>query len=265
MGISVQQGISWNVQKQATAKITWIKVLNMDKSQIQERTKKLLEKAEKPEEFTEGLQELLKSYVDRVATKNYQRIIPDTGKFFGVPLPILRIIAAEIGKYIQKEPTKAKVLLETIWNEGSFEARQIAGKCLEKFGPKNLKICLCGVEPIVYHNPELVLPLSEKWIKDKNKWIRRFGVVSLREYKRIQITDKVFEILDLVMEDKDKDVKKAVSWILREITKKNPDEAAEFLMKWAKANPSKDAKWVIKDGMKKLGYNEQKKILGLLD
>ena len=258
----------------------------MDKSQIQERTKKLLEKAEDPKEFTKGLQELLNSYVDRVATKNYKRIIPDTGKFYGVPLPILRAIAVEIGKFIQKEPTKPQLLLETIWNEGSFEARQIAGKCLEKFGPKNPKICLdfvssvladldnwaacdnlamCGVEPIVYSSPELVLPLSEKWIKDNNKWIRRFGVVSLRGYKRIQITDKVFEILDLVMEDKDKDIKKALSWILREITKKNLDEVAKFLMKWAKANPSKDAKWVIKDGMKKLSNNEQKKILGLLD
>ena len=152
----------------------------MDKSKIQERTKKLLEKIDKPKEFTpldtkhltgftRGLQKLLKLYVDREATKNYQRIIPDTGKFYGVPLPILRIISAEIGKFIQKEPTKATTLLETIWNEGSFEARQIAGKSLEKFGPKNLKICLdfissvlpdldnwancdnlamCGVEPI---------------------------------------------------------------------------------------------------------------------
>ena len=176
--------------------------------------------------------------------------------------------------------------MKPIWDEGSFEARQIAGKYLEKFGPKNPKICLdfvssvlpdldnwavcdnlamCGVEPIVYSNPELVLPLSERWIKSENKWIRRFGVVSLRGYKRIQITDKAFEILDLVMEDKDKDIKKAASWILREITKKNPDEVAKFLMKWAKANPSKDAKWIIKDGMKKLSNNEQKKILGLLD
>ena len=48
----------------------------MDKSQIQERTKKLLEKTDKPKEFTRGLQELLKSYVDREATKNYQTIIP---------------------------------------------------------------------------------------------------------------------------------------------------------------------------------------------
>jgi hypothetical protein len=35
-------------------------------------------------------------------------------------------------------------------------------------------------------------------------------------------------------------------------------------MKWAKANPSKDAKWVIKDGMKKLRLNEQKDILKLI-
>ena len=41
----------------------------MDKSKIQERTKKLLEKIDKPKEFTRGLQKLLKSYVDREATK----------------------------------------------------------------------------------------------------------------------------------------------------------------------------------------------------
>ncbi|MBU2599414.1 DNA alkylation repair protein [bacterium] len=207
----------------------------------------MLEKVDKPKEFIKGLQELLNSYVDREATKNYQRIIPDTGKFYGIPIPILRIIAAEIGKFILKEPTKAKVLLKTIWDEGSFEARQIAGKCLEKFGPKNPRICLdfissvlpeldnwavcdnlamCGIKPIVHSSSELVLPLSEKWIKNENKWIKRFGVVSLLGYKRIQITDKVFRILDLVMENKDKDIKKAVSWILREITKKNSDEVA---------------------------------------
>jgi len=258
----------------------------MNKSQIQKRTKKLFEIAEKPKEFTKGLQELLKSYVDREATKNYQRIIPDTGKFFGVPIPILRVIAVEIGNFILKEPMEAPSLLETIWNEGSFEARQIAGKSLEKFGSKNPKTCLdfvssvlpdldnwavCdnlamfGVEPIVYSNPELILPLSEKWIISKNKWIRRFGIVTLRGYKRVKTTDTVFKILDTVMEDKDKDIKKAVSWILREITKKNPDAVAKFLMKWAKANLNKDTKWIIKDGMKKLSSDEQKKILGILD
>jgi 3-methyladenine DNA glycosylase AlkD len=122
-----------------------------------------------------------------------------------------------------------------------------------------------AVEPIVYSNPELVLPLSEKWIQSSNKWIRRFGVVTLRGYKRLPTTDKVFQLLDRVMEDKDRDVRKAVSWILREITKANPDKVAKFLTKWAKANPNKDARWIIKDGMKKFSNNEQNRVLGLLD
>ena len=180
------------------------------------------------------------------------------------------------------------LLVKTIWSEESFEARQIAGKCLEKFGPKYPKICLdfisialpnldnwavCdnlamfGVEPIVYSNPGLVLPLSEKWIKSGNKWIRRFGVVSLRGYKKIKVTclpagmtDRVFKILDIIMGDKDKDVKKAAAWILREITKKNPREIFDFLIKWTKA-ASPDTKWIIKDGVKKLSKQQQEKIL----
>ena len=76
--------------------------------------------------------------------------------------------------------------------------------------------------------------------------------MTLRGYKKIQTTNEFFEILDLVMEDNEKEIKKAVSWILREITKRNPNEVAEFLTRWAKASPSKDARRVIKDGMKKL-------------
>ena len=89
-------------------------------------------------------------------------------------------------------------------------------------------------------------------------------MVSLLVYKRIKTTDKVFKILDTVMGDNEKDVKKAVSRILREITKKNSDEIAEFLMNWAKTNPSKEARWVIKEGMKKLRSNEQNEILKLI-
>lgn len=157
----------------------------MDKALIQERTRETLDKADQPKELTEGLQELLQTLVDREATRNYQRIIPDTGRFYGVPKSVLWIVASEVGKFIQKEPGKAQGVLETIWAEGSFEGKQVAAKSLERFGRKNPRICLdfvssalpdldnwsvCdslamyGVEPVVYSNPELVLPLSEEWI-----------------------------------------------------------------------------------------------------
>lgn len=69
----------------------------MDKALIKRRTEDILEKTESPEDFTRGLQELFQTLVDRDATRNYQRIIPNTGKFYGVPKPVLWIIASEIG------------------------------------------------------------------------------------------------------------------------------------------------------------------------
>ncbi|MHA1379132.1 MAG: DNA alkylation repair protein [Candidatus Helarchaeota archaeon] len=257
----------------------------MEKDEIQKKTNEILEKINNPEEFIGELQILLKTLIDKNATRNYEKIIPNTGKFYGVPKPILWIIATEIKKFIKKKPDSTINLLKLIWSEGSFEARQIVGKSLEKFGPENPEnsldfvnsllsdlnnwsICDClamyGIEPIVISNAGLVLPHTEKWINNKNKWIRRFGVVTLRGYKKIKITKKVFNILDLIMEDKEKDVKKATSWILREITKGNPDEVRIFLTNWAKKSNNKDTKWIIKDGMKKLTNKEQAAISKLL-
>ena len=258
----------------------------MDKIKTQRRVRRSLAGVVNLQEFTKELQALLQTLVDKDATRNYQRIIPDKGKLYGVPKPILWIIAAEIGKYIQDEPEKAANLLKNIWAEGSYEAKQIAGKSLEKYGPKYPRICIdfvvsvlpelynwsvCdslamyGVEPVVYAYPELVLPLSEKWVQSADKWVRRFGVVTLRGYKRLQATEKVFELLAMVMEDKERDVRKAVAWILREITKTNPDMVAEFLVKQAQTFLSKDKKRIIKDGMKKLNDNNQCRITELLE
>lgn len=258
----------------------------MDKAHIQNRAKVILARADSPQAFTEEFQALFRTLVDEEATRNYQRIIPNTGRFYGVPKPILWVIATEIGKSIQKEPETASGLLRVVWAEGSFEAKQIAGKSLEKLGPKYPRVCLdfvsfalpdvdnwsvcdClamyGVEPVVYAHPELVLPLSEKWIQSTDKWARRFGVVTLRGYKKVQATEKVFELLAKVMGDKENDVRKAVSWILREITTANPDMVAEFLMKQAQVCRNKNTRLIIEDGMKKLNAKDQRRILGLLE
>jgi 3-methyladenine DNA glycosylase AlkD len=259
--------------------------LDINKPVIRNRTKEVLETVNRPEDFIRNLQELLRAYADEEATKNYQRIIPETGKFHGVPKPILRLIAAEIGQFIQRKPTDALALLQIIWGEGSFEAKQIAGMSLEKFGSKYTSTCLnfissalpdldnwsvcdilamSGVRPIVYSAPELILPLSERWIRSNNKWTRRFGVVSLLGYKRVKTTTRVFALLDSVMEDNEQDIKKAVSWVLRDISKKNPEEVAEFLIRWAKAKPSKTARWIIKDGLTKLPKDTQNALLTLI-
>ncbi len=65
------------------------------------------------------------------------------------------------------------------------------------------------------------------------------------------------------MREKDKDVKKAVSWALREITKKNEDAVFEFLWKWADVK-DKSTMQIIRDRMKKLSSEKARMIkLGL--
>jgi len=257
----------------------------LDREAIRASTQKLLGKLEREETFQEGLRVLLHSYAKEEAASQYRRIIPDAGRCFGVPFPILREIAAEMGRYLKRNPEEARQLLEALWREGSFEAQQIAGKALERFGPRHPEVALefvssvlgdlnnwavCdnlamfGVEPIVIADPQLVLPLIERWIDSPEKWIRRFAVAALRGYKRIQPTEQVFRLLSGVMEDPDRDVRRAVEWVLREISKKHPSAVAAFLRRYAQTHPSKRARSTIKQSMKKLSESEQAEILSIL-
>ncbi len=81
----------------------------------------------------------------------------------------------------------------------------------------------------------------------------------------INLLEKAFELLAMVMDDKERDVRKAAAWILREITKANPDMVAEFLAKQAQTFRCKDKKRIIIDGMKKLNDNDRRRITELLE
>jgi len=86
-----------------------------------------------------------------------------------------------------------------------------------------------------------------EWIKSKNKWIRRLAVATIPPYIRAERTESrtSLKLLDETMKEEDKDVKKAIAWALREITKKDPESVFEFLKRWVKVE-DKNTKWIIK-------------------
>lgn len=85
-------------------------------------------------------------------------------------------------------------------------------------------------------------------------------MVALRAFKKAPITKKVFELLDRVMGDDEHYIKKAVSWILREISKQDPLKVYEYLMCYASEGTDKATRWIIKDGMKKLPEDKQEEL-----
>jgi len=245
----------------------------------------LLEKTNSPRDLAAGLRRILISHADKQASSSYRELVHEMGTAFGTPKPVLVVIANELGKYGQKSPKPILLLLDALWENGSYEERDIVGKTVEKLGRKYPDECLSlvrsyvpdldnwsvcdvlagmGMRPIVISRTKEALSLCQRCVSDRNKWTRRFGVVTLWTFKKIPAPPKVFQILDQVMTDQDRDVKKGAAWILRQITTKNSDDVARFLVKWARAHPNTHTKWIIRNGMRKLPQERQNQILSIL-
>jgi 3-methyladenine DNA glycosylase AlkD len=261
----------------------------MGKTLIQKKTRELLERMAAPKKFIKELQKILESESERKRFEQIKRIIPEALKIkvFGTRHPVLNIIGDEIGKFGEKNLKSALEIVRLLWNGGSFEERIIAAKSLERIGKIDYKatlnlvisfskeisdwavcdtLAMSAMRFITPFHPKEVFSLAEKWIKDKEKWIRRLGVVSLlplvRE-KKYHFSGEEFEIIKNLMKDSDKDVKKAVAWILREISKKDKNLVFKFLMEWAKVD-NKNSQWIVRDGMKKLDKVNQEKLKSLM-
>ena len=253
----------------------------MDKEALRKASAALAGKLSQPEEFVAGLHRLLETHADEKAFTNYRRIIPEMGTTFGTPLPVLRVIAAEIARQGKKEPQSVLPLLKTLWDNGSFEERQIVGKVMERMAKTHRAECLAlvpcflptldnwanwdnlacfGMKAIALQMADEVLSLCEQWVQDKSKWIRRFGVVVLRAFEKTDLPERAIEILGLVMTERDRDVKKGVAWMLRDLSKRHAVRIFEFLLGWAQSHPNRDTVWMIKNGMKKLPEDQQQQL-----
>lgn len=242
---------------------------------VQKQVQKLAQKINQPQKFAKELEELLESLRDEEATANYTRIIPDMGKTFGVPKPVLDAIAQKISQAGQKHVQTTLKLLKVFWQKGSFEERTIIAKTLSKIGKKapeeslnliksflpdidNWSICdvlaTQGLRGIIINHRDEILDLALQSVKDNNKWIKRFGVITIVELahnKKLEIPKRVFDVIKPLMTTEDSDLKKAVAWALREISKREPKMVKSFLKNYQKTQ-DKNTQWIIREGSKKL-------------
>lgn len=260
----------------------------MDKSLLKQEISELMEKIEDNKNFISKLQEILTEFKDEKIQQSYQRYIPNMGKNFGTPLPVLWEISKELGNWGNNNPDKAMVLLKLMW-QGSHEEKMIVSKSIEKIGKADFEnslkliesflndivswdICdtlaTSGMSGLITSRPGEILSLCEKWVINENKWIRRIGIVTLIPLirlfpKKYQIGEKELRIIEKLIDEEELDVKKAVAWVLREISKKDQKLVYDFLLEWASTN-NKNTKWIIKNGMKRLSENLKNEILAIM-
>jgi len=185
------------------------------------------------------------------------------------------IIADNLKRYLPAQyPEALTILLQILGPENKEETGMFTnfywlmpvGKFVEKYGLNHFALSIKAIEEITKRNtgeyairpyartyPEKTLAVCTKWAKSKNFHLRRLASEGLRpklpwaskldEWK--DNPKPIFEILELLKEDKIKFVKKSVANHLRDWMKVNPTEAVKVIARWSKSK-NEDTKWILK-------------------
>ena len=260
----------------------------IDKAQVRSQGAALLAHVGEPQTFDAELHGLLRSLGSEENVTGAARFIPGLGESYGVPVPVLGLIAAEWSKWGQHHTEEAFALVERLWHNGSRDERVIAAKMLERLGKRepertlelaasfvadirNWEECdqlACfGLRNVVQRHPEAVLPRCQTWVRSGDEWTRRFGVAvltSLPKDKGYRPAGREFAVLDAVMADEAREVQDAVAWALREIGKRHPGAMAAYLRRHA-PGANRHTRRIIKQAMKVLPDEDQEAIRALCD
>lgn len=238
-------------------------------------------------ELMDKISYFLKKYSDNSYMERKRTAVPGVGKQHGVPVPVLRELSQRTGAFCKEHPESAKIVLRKLWETESREERIIAAEAVAHLFGKtsdlalsiimefipdlnNWEICdslaINGMKPYTMENPDIVFRMVGNWVRSPNPWVRRFGLVSLvplahsKEHDNI---DAFLVILKRVMKDPDEIVQKAASWILREITEKDPHRVGKFLEVFVRS-PEPATQRIIKEGSKKLDSDVRDNLVGLI-
>lgn len=209
---------------------------------------------------------------DPRSIKGMARFGIQTERTFGVAVPELRALAHRVGTN--------HVLAGELWNTGIHEARLLAGMIddpgrvteeqmdnwAKEFDSWDVVDQCCGN---LFDKTPFAIPKALEWSSNDREYVKRAGFVLMAELavhdkKAIEKTFREF-LPAIVREATDERnfVKKAVSWALRQIGKRNLalNEAAIETAKVIQKLDSRSARWIASDALRELtGDAVQKKL-----
>lgn len=248
----------------------------MEREDLREQAKELASKAGNPAKFTECLYDILRA--------NRGEYCESGVKTFCTPVPVVQNLAREIGPSVREKPERFLGLFRTLWQNGSREEMILVAHTVGELGglvdhqtfmeavmdfvPAINEEEICsglatkGLAYASLEHPEDVLSLCRKYVRDIEKWTRRFAVLAAKNVlkgKEFRDYDSILNILSPVMTEQDADVRRAVVSILRDVCEKDPRRTFYFMKDWAK-KAGKQTAGIIRNGMKSLPKEEQREL-----
>jgi 3-methyladenine DNA glycosylase AlkD len=209
-------------------------------------------------EIIKDIRESLEEFADPKRIEFAEKSHPTKMHLIGVTVPNLKIVLRELKKHTKDYTCKEKSeLVKQLIDEDTFELQQIAFEYLlsekklqesltaefidsiEKNLDNWLSVDYFGAIVVgnAWRENLISTEKVKKYLDSSDFWIRRIAVVatvSLNQKARGGSGDsnRTLEICELVVDDHEEMIIKALSWSLRELAKVEKEPVAEFINKY---------------------------------
>jgi 3-methyladenine DNA glycosylase AlkD len=219
---------------------------------------------------------------DEQTRESPKRFFKEKIKSYGVKTPLVKRISKKFYAEI-KDLKKGEIfnLCEKLWQSGYMEESFIACSwsyaLRKKYGPGDFDIfetwvskyvsnwaacdTLCNhtIGDFVEKFPEYISSLK-KWALSENRWMRRASAVTLIiPARRGLFLEDIFEIADLLHDDKDDLVQKGYGWLLKSASQAHEKKVFDYVMSKKDTMPRTALRYAIEKMSPELKRRAMKK------
>lgn len=199
----------------------------------------------------EGLDGRLRAVANPVRAAGEKRYLKSELDFLGATVWQIRTAVKEISGDQDIGHDDVVGLVEVLWASPVFERRMASVFLLDRFadrlGVADLPLIerlvresltwalvdgLAGdvLGALVSADPERVTPALDRWATDDDFWIRRASLLAeLRPIRQGAMLQRFLRRADPMLEEREFFIRKAIGWVLREASKKRPDEVGGWI------------------------------------
>ena len=83
---------------------------------------------------------------------------------------------------------------------------------------------------LALRDPDGLLPHLDRWVRDRDFWIRRSAVLALRSLLQVdRELDRFFAYAELLLDEREFFIRKVLGWVLREVAGRHPEQVSAWL------------------------------------
>lgn len=220
--------------------------------------------------FVSAIKNLLETYADHTYRAGERVALPSSLKSYHVPQPLIRTLKKELASLSQSQPTQALSVAEILWDQPFQECKDLAISILENLPIEMEKeyfrtleqwassckqaelienIAKCVNTSVHAQQPAALIDRAQKWMLDERFTVRKLGFLVVEHLCRsISFGDLplLFRLISPYLNRFPPQNYQDVIAICNNLIAKSPKEMAYLMRTAITANPSADAKRLIK-------------------